>query len=142
MNYISAFLMAFCVACVFIGCLYMLCPDGAISKSVKYILSLVFLLTVISAAGFTVKKAEIDIDFSPPETSTEALDTATAKYVYSYALQKAGIEFEEIEIFTNKAADGSISINKVVIYSASPKDTVMSALGEAAKNIEVEIINE
>ena len=52
------------------------------------------------------------------------------------------IGFKEIEIFTNKAADGSISINKVVIYSASPKDTVMSALGEAAKNIEVEIINE
>lgn len=142
MNYISSFLIAFCVASVFIGGLYMLCPDGAINKSVKYLLSLVFLLTVISAAGITVKNTEFNIDFTSPEVSTEALETASAEYVYSYALKSAGVEFEEIEIFTTKAANGSISINKVVIYSDSPRDRVIAALGEAAKNIEVEIINE
>ena len=40
MNFLSSAITAFCAACIFIGTLYILCPEGAVSKSVKYILSL------------------------------------------------------------------------------------------------------
>lgn len=143
MNYIEAFLIAFCAAAVFIGALYMLCPDGAMSKPVKYLLSLAFLLTVISVAGITVKNVEPELDFSVPETiDAAALETSSAEYVYSYALSSAGIEFSRIEIFTDKTEDGSISINKVIIYSGCERQKIIDALGEATKNIEVEVINE
>ena len=57
-------------------------------------------------------------------------------------VKNSGIEFNEIEIYTDKDETNSISINKVVIYTACTKQAVLEALGEAAENIEVEIINE
>lgn len=143
MSYVSSFLVSFCAAAVFIGALYMLCPDGAMNKSIKYLLSLVFLLSVISVAGITVKNAGPDISFSPPEASNTAeLELSSARYVYSYALSSSGIEFSEIEIFTDKTEDGSISINKVIIHSGCERQKIIDALGEATKNIEVEVIDD
>lgn len=143
MNTLTSLLTAFCASCVFIGALYMLCPDGVMSKAVKYILGLVFLLSVIAAAGITVKTP--DIDFSFPQSvyeDTASLDAASAEYVYSYALQSAGIDFSQITVCTDKTADGSIIISKVIIRSDCERERILSALGEAAKNYEVEIINE
>lgn len=143
MNFLSSVLITFCAACVFIGALYMLCPDGVMSKPVKYILGLCFLITVISAAGITVKTP--DIDFSLPETvteDTESLEIASAEYVYSYILTAANIDFSQITVCTDKSDDGSIIINKVIIRSDCQREKIIEALGEAAKNHEVEIINE
>lgn len=143
MNFLSSVLITFCAACVFIGALYMLCPDGVMSKPVKYILGLCFLITVISAAGITVKTP--DIDFSLPETvteDTESLEIASAEYVYSYLLTAANIDFSQITVCTDKSDDGSIIINKVIIRSDCQREKIIEALGEAAKNHEVEIINE
>ena len=143
MNYIETFLIAFCAAAVFIGALYMLCPDGAMSKPIKYILSLIFILSVISVAGITVKNANLELDFSSPKVrDSAALEISSAEYVYSYALSSAGIEFSEIEIFTDKTPDGRISINKVIIYSGCERQKIIDALGETTKNIEVEVIDD
>lgn len=120
----------------------MLCPDGVLNKTVRYILSLVFLLTVISAAGITVKNADINFDFSAPQTQNTDLEINSAEFVYEYALKKGGINYSDIEIFTTKTENGSININKVIIYSEHTKEAVLEVLGEAAKNIEVEIVNE
>ena len=121
----------------------MLCPDGVMSKPVKYILGLCFLITVISAAGITVKTP--DIDFSLPETvneDTENLEIASAEYVYSYLLTAANIDFSQITVCTDKSDDDSIIITKVIIRSDCQREKIIKALGEAAKNHEVEIINE
>lgn len=143
MKIISAFIVAFCVAAILIGGLYMFCPDGALSKSVKYILSLAFLLTVISATGITVKNADFSIDFTlAPATDSYTLETQAAEYVYSYALQKNEINYSKIEILTDKTDNGGICINKVIIYSDSERSAVLSALGDAAENTEVEVRNE
>lgn len=142
MNYILSFFAAFCAASVFIGGLFMLCPEGTMTKPVKYILSLVFLLTVISAAGITVRNSDFKFEFTSPQIESDELEVNSAKFVYGYTLKKAGINYSDIEIFTTKTENGSISINKVIIYSEHTKEAVLEALGEAAKNIEVEIVNE
>ncbi len=142
MNFISAFLTPFCVAAVFIGALFMLCPEGAMNKPLKYIISLCFLITVISAAGITVKNSDFKIDFTPDNLDSTELDLKNAEFVYTYALQKAGVELNGIEIFTNKNETGSISINKVIIYSNSEPQKINEALGQISKNIEVVVINE
>lgn len=142
MSHISTFLISFCAAAVFIGALYMLCPDGAMNKSIKYIMSLIFLLSVISVAGITVKNADINIDFTVPETNATDLEIKNAEFVYGLALRNAGIEFSEIEIFTNKAEDGSIIINKVIVHSGCERQKIADALSEATKNIEVEVAND
>ncbi len=121
----------------------MLCPEGGLKKSIQYILGLVFLLCVIAACGITVKKADFKIEAPAlAANDTAALDTAAAEYVYSYALNRAGIDFSEITVFTDKSDSGSISINKILIRSSGERERILEALGDAAKNIEVEIINE
>lgn len=142
MSYINTFLISFCAAAVFIGALYMLCPDGAMQKPIKYLLSLVFLLSVISVAGVTVKNADINLVVTPTQADATDLEITNARYVYAYILKNADIEFSEIEIFTNKAEGGGIIINKVIIHSGCERQKIVDALMEATKNIEVEVIND
>lgn len=143
MKIFSQLIAAFCASSVFIGVLYLLCPDGVMSKSVKYILGLSFLLSVIAAVGITVKTDGFDFpQYEFPVSNTQAVEIANAKQVYAYALTKSGINFKEIELLTTKADDSGIIINKIIIYSDADREEIIGALGEAAQNFEVEIINE
>lgn len=143
MNFFNTFITAFCTGCLLIGALHLLCPDGAMQKPVKYVLSLVFMLTVIAAASITVKNAKFDTGaFTPTETAGEELDTAAAEYVYAHALESAGINFSKITVCTDKSEDGSIIISKVIVYSDCEKWKITEALGVVAENYEVEVINE
>ena len=143
MNLFVQLVISFCATSVFVGALYMICPDGAVSKSVKYVLSLVFILTVITACSVTVKQTDINFEnFSQHEIDTSPSLVAAAKQVYSLALKNADINFKEITVCTNKASDGSIVINKIIINSDSEKEKILKALSQVAENYEVEIINE
>ena len=142
MKIFSGLLTSFCASSVFIGVLYILCPNGVMSKSVKYLLSLAFLLSV-TAVSFTVKRSGLDFDVSGyTAADSEAVDKAAARQVYATALKNAGINFKEITVCTNKAEDGSIIISKIIIHSDAESQKIRDALGEAAENYEVEIINE
>ena len=143
MSGLTSFLTSLCAACVFIGAMHLICPDGNLGKPVKYVLSLVFLVTVISAAGLLKGGFDTDISFeASAAVSEEELKTATARYVYGQALSAAEINFTEITVCTDKTEDGSIVISKVIIYSDCEKERILAALGAAAENIEVEIVNE
>ena len=143
MGFIYSVITALCAACVFIGMLYILCPDGAVSKSVKYILSLVFLVSVTAAAGAVVPKGEISLPVSSNiNVDTQNLDAANAELFYSCLLSLSGIDFTKISVCTDKCEDGSISISKVLIYSNENREEILECLNGAAENTEVEIINE
>ncbi len=142
MTRLSDFFITFCVSAVFIGALLIICPNGQMAKSVKYVLSLAFTLLIISSA------LKIDFDFNlKPDTEainshTEALDIKSAEYVYSHCLKAANIEFSKISVLTNKTEDERIVISKVLIFSKEDKNKILSALSVVAQNFEVEIINE
>lgn len=143
MNWFYSFITSLCAAGICFGALYIICPSGKMAKSVKYIFSLCFLLIIITTAGVTVKKADFDFDFSAEaQIDTEKTKIATAEYVYGLALKNAGIEFSRITVFTDNLPDGSISISKVLIYSDCDRQRIITALGQAAENFEVEVINE
>ena len=113
MNAFSAFAAALCAACVLIGALHLITPDGAMSKPVKYALSVVFLISVISAAAIPLKKISVDITVPDcEEYSEESLYATSAEYVYGRLLKNAGIEFTKITVCTDKSDDGSIIISK------------------------------
>ena len=142
MTRLSDFFITFCVSAIFIGALIIICPSGQISKSVKYILSLVFSLLVISS----VLKIDFDLNFTPDKNSisshTEALEVKSAEYVYSHCLKAENIEFSKISVLTNKTDDDRIVISKVLIFSKEDKNKIFLALSAVAQNFEVEIINE
>ena len=142
MSYFTSFITSICAACIMIGALHMICPDGAMGKSVKYILSLIFIVSVIAAA-FSIRNFDWNTDYTVPEIqSDESLQSASARYVYAAALKSAGINFREITVCTDKSESGSIIISKVIIYSDCDAAKIRVALGAAAENLEVEIINE
>ena len=121
----------------------MLCPEGNMSKTVTYILGLVFILSVTAASGVTVK----NVDFQLPKAEYTLADSDeslvySAEYVYSYALKKAGIKFSEITVCTNKTKSGSISISKVRIVTSEDREKITSALGDIVGAVEVEIVYE
>lgn len=143
MGALTSFFTSFCAGCILIGVLHIICPDGNIGKSVKYVFSLVFLIIIISAANITVKK----VDFNFPNIQTnldtqENMQIASAEYIYSYTLRKANINFSKITVCTDKTEDDSIVINKVVIFSNEEKSKIIKALDVLAKVREVEIVNE
>ncbi len=142
MTRLSDFFITFCVSAIFIGALLIICPNGQMSKSIKYILSLVFTLLIISSAV----KIDFNLDFTPNtnviNSHAEVINTHSAVYVYSQCLKAAKIEFSKISVLTNKSDDGSIVISKVLIFSKEDKNKILLALGEVAQNFEVEIINE
>lgn len=126
-----------------IGALHMICPDGVMGKSVKYILSLIFIAAVIASASFSIKNFDWDIDYGiPAAESGDSMQVAAAEYVYAAALKSAGINFSEITVCTDKSDSGSIIISKVIIYSDCESAKIKEALGAVAENYEVEIINE
>ena len=52
------------------------------------------------------------------------------------------MDFSKITVFTDNLKDESISISKVLIYSDSSRQRIITTLGQAAENFEVEVINE
>ena len=143
MNFLASFISTFCAASVFIGLLYLLCPDGSMEKSVKYILTLVFILTVISAAAITNKGERVGkIEYSSIKTDTSALDTETARFIIGRALDNAKIEYREITVCTNKTESGSISISKVIIRSERTETEILTALSGLEESIEVVVKND
>lgn len=139
----TQFITSFCVGSILIGSLYIICPKGNISKQIKYIFSLVFLIIIISAANVPLKSVNFDA-LSPNDSQidTENLEISAAKYVFSYTLERQNIKFSEISIFTDKTDDGSIVITKAVIVTDEPPQKVINALAGLLDNREVEIINE
>lgn len=143
MNWFYSFVTAFCATGICFGALYIICPGGKMEKSVKYIFSLCFLLIIITLAGVSVAKADFNIDFSSAQpVNTKETDIAFAKYTFALALQKAEVEFSEITLLTDNSSEGGISITKVIIYSDCERQRILNALGQAAENFEVEVINE
>lgn len=137
------FFTSFCVGCVLIGALYIICPDGSISKTVKYLFSLIFLIIIISAANIPLKNINLDVFTSQSnQIDSEGMQISAAEYVFSHTLKSQNINFSKISIFTDKTDDQSIVITKVVIVTNEPREKVINALGELAKNREVEIMNE
>lgn len=144
MNSLNSFVISLCAVSIFIGALYIIVPDGSMSKPIKYVLSLAFLLTLTALGGITVKTADISFEFTGSDYTAaySELQSASAEYVYEYVLTNAGIDFSEITVCTDKSENGSISIIKVKVKTAATLDAVVAAMGAAAENVEVEIINE
>ena len=141
MQVFSSFITGFCVSCVLIGVLYMLCPSGSMANSVKYVFCLCFVCCVLSVA-LTMPK----IDFSYFETRgnkeilTEDNTAFYAKEVFSEALLKQNINFRKIDVFTNKNKDGGIVINRVDVYSNADETKIKQAID--SEYYEVVVINE
>ena len=141
MQIFSSFITGFCVSCVLIGALYMLCPSGSMANSVKYVFCLCFVCCVL---GVAIAMPKINFSYfemrENKEILTEENTVFYAKEVFSEALFKQNINFRKIDVFTNKNKDGGIIIDRVVVYSNDDETEIKQTID--SEHYEVVVINE
>ena len=141
MSGINSFIISFCSSCILLGFLYMLCPSGSISGSVKYVFCLCFVCCVL---GGTVSVKMPDFSTQSSKNNTEILTeekvSTTAQMVFSEALIQQNINFRKIIVDTNKLQDGSITISRISIYTNEPSQKINEIIG--SESYEVVVINE
>ncbi len=141
MQGINSFIISFCVSCILLGFLYLLCPTGNMSTSVKYVFCLCFVCCVV---GTIVGMPNIDFSFfeknQQMQILTEQNAAVTAQAIFCEALRQQNINFRKITVDTNKLADNSIVISKVSVYTGESPQKVIDVL--ASKSYEVVVINE
>lgn len=141
MSGLSSFIISFCSGCILLGFLYMLCPSGNMSASVKYVFCLCFICCVIGSA-FTLPSPNFSYfdKAQSGEILTEQNVSVTAEAVFGEALRDSNINFRKITVDTNKTEDGSIIISKVTVYSGADEEEIIQAIG--SDSYEVCVLNE
>lgn len=142
MSFLTDILLAICVSAVFIGALFLISPDGNLKNSVKYALSLAFVISVVASARVGNFSLDFPNDTIKQGIGFEEMAVANAKLVYSETLKRSNIKFSEISVFTNKDESNNIKIIKVVVKTNESESAVKTALGEVCNNIEVVVENE
>lgn len=141
MNTITSFIVSFCGSCILLGFLYMLCPSGSMSASVKYVFCLCFICCVIGSA-FSIPNPDFETfdDVKSQDILTEQNVSVTAQTVFGEALKAENINFRKIAVDTNKMPDGSIVIIRVTVYTNESPQRVSEVIG--SDSYEVVLVNE
>ncbi len=141
MGEINSFIISFCVSSILLGFLYMLCPGGNMSASVKYIFCLCFVCCVV---GTAVSIPSPDFSVFDKNQSAEILTeqniATTAQSIFGEALRQENINFRKIAVDTNKLENGSIIISKITVYTTESQQRVSEVLD--SDSYEVVVINE
>ena len=141
MNGFTSFVVSFCISCVLFGFLFVLCPEGSMKLSVKYIFCICFICCVIGSST-VLQPPEISQfeKISEEEILTEQNAAVTAQLIFCETLRQQGINFRKITVDTNKLQDGSIVINKVIVYTNEEKSKILAVIG--SDGYEVSVVNE
>ncbi len=140
MNGVLGFVTAFCSMCILIGGIVMLCPQGAFEKPIKYVFALIFVCCIFSCL-LAIGKIDFNIDVSGENGYlSEQMVKSEAELIFANTLEKNNVEFSKITVCTDKLSDGSIIINKVIIYSSHSKEEIYKLIPDT-DTYEVIVIN-
>ncbi len=133
------FIISFCIVCAVLGGIYILFPNGKLSKSVKYAVSLCMICAFLGifSVSFNLNiKPQNKIDFKTESSAAEE----TAKAIIEKALKNNNIKFDKISVFTDKTQNGDIIISKITVFTSEEKEKIEETIGNG--EYEVEVINE
>lgn len=141
MDGLNSFLISFCVSCILLGFLFILCPSGSMNAPVKYVFGLCFVCCVIGTV-IAIPKPEFSYFDKSENTTvlTEQNSSISAQMVFSEALRQQNIKFRKLTVDTNKLKDDSISISRVTVYTDESAEKIIQAIG--SDSYEVIVINE
>lgn len=145
MNEFNSVILGICIASVGLGAMYMLRPDGATAKAVRFAFAVVFLtLTVTLFVSLFAKGEKLlpSLSGSTEFTAATAIAKIEAEQLTREVLKEKGIKYEKIEVFTNKESDGSISIKRITVKTNENPSYVRDSITAVIKADGVEVINE
>ena len=137
MNLIRDIAISFCAAAVMTAAVGLI-SGGRLQMSMKYIISLCLICSVLSVATggeFNLRSAVPS--FSPKEYSTEELYEYQAEYIVGEILKLSGITYQNITAKATKSSDDSIIINEIEIIGCSDSEKAKKQL--ASNGIDCDI---
>lgn len=141
MSGFKGFVAAFCTVCVVFGGVQLIIPKGAFSKSVRYILGLVFLSSLL-AVMLSVKRFSPQFNYyTDSARDTGTMSKAAITSVFEQALTSNNINFSKIEVCTDKTDSNSIIITEVTVYSSDSEARITELIG-FSDSYEVKVVNE
>ncbi len=145
MSELKSVILGLCIASVSLGVMYMLKPAGATDKSVRLSFAVIFLSLLVFSAARLLK-----MDFNGIKISTDTAATYTAEsivsvrahYLCEEILKEKGLSFGEINIFTDKTENGSISIKRITVESTEEPEVIRQSITAVIATDGVEVIND
>ena len=138
MGAIKDIAFAFCVTAVISAAVGLL-GAGRLQKSLRYIVSLTIICSVLSVA--VGKKFNLFTDLSSQsiiEYDETPLCEYQAEYLVAELLKKEKISFQNIKAYATKYEDGSIVINKIEITGCKSPTSAEKALRD--KGIDCDLL--
>lgn len=120
MDSVRELAVVFCAVSVLTGAIGIL-SGGALEKSAGYILSLIFLASLVTALAGADFNIEIKAEEAIGENAEyeEALSEYQAEYLAAALLSEKELPFEKITASATKTEDGSIIISEIVILGGN-----------------------
>lgn len=139
MREFAQFVTSFCTVCAVTGGLYIVFPNGRLSKSVKYIVTLCIITAFLGIFALAFK-LNVNVKNNTEYKTDVTVNEEVLKSIFTNALKNNNINFSKISVFTDKNENGDIIISKVTVYTDENEDAVKKIIGN--EEYEVEIINE
>ena len=120
MDSVRELAIVFCAVSVLTGAIGIL-SGGALEKSAGYILSLIFLASLVTALAGADFNIEIKAEEAIAENAEyeESLSEYQAEYLAAALLSEKELPFEKITASATKTEDGSIIISEIVILGGN-----------------------
>ena len=128
MNLIREIAISFCAAAVMTAAVGLI-SGGRLQGSMKYIISLCLICSVVSAVvGGKLSLTATVPTFTPKPYSADNLYKYQAEYIVGEILKKEGIAYQNITAKSTKSSDGSIIINEIEIFGCNDAAKVKNKL--------------
>lgn len=126
-----------CFAAVIIGAVYIICPEGAQGRGMKYIAGLIMLICTVNP----FLRININTDIETPQNTVtynaSEMLAAQAEYIIGEALRDGGVSYRLVSVNTDILPSGDIFISSVCITGASDKQKAAELLGNVMQAKEV-----
>ena len=124
------------VSAVIISAFYIICPDGNMTKQMKYVIGLLMLISIL--IPIISVNIEIPGQSTKAEVSVDASGMVASQYEYiaGKALESEGIFYDRISINTDILEDGNIIISKVCVYGVKEREKAEDVLSLYFEEVE------
>ena len=126
MEFIISVIKTLSAVSVITAAAYIIMPKGALEGSFKYAMGIFALSAVLSV--FVASPTEYTVNLSTQKAQNAVTANAneisvnTLKFAIEKLLTESGVNFENVEIITDKNSLGNINITKAIIYTKESSD--------------------
>ena len=115
-----------CLLSIAVSVCLLICPDSSLRKQVKFLVSLVCIISLISPFRHLQIPSSLDsLQLEHASSSVQALTEAAAEKALNVTLQKSGLSCECLEVSVHVSEDNCISITDVSLICDDPQSAVV-----------------